>query len=52
MPETTTDHTAGPPVADGQRTIMETQRAVWRFCAIRALVSIGCPEQLRDGPLT
>ena len=52
MPETTTDHTAGAPAGEGQRTVMETQRAVWRFCAMRALVSIGCLDQLRDGPLT
>jgi O-methyltransferase domain len=38
--------------AEGQATIMEIQRAVWRFAAIRALVAIGAPGQLRDGPLT
>jgi hypothetical protein len=36
--------------ADGQMTIMELQRATWRFAALRALVSCGCPEELRDGP--
>lgn len=38
--------------ADGVRTMMEHQRAVWRFAALRALVSIGGLEALRDGPLT
>jgi hypothetical protein len=38
--------------AEGQATIMEIQRGVWRFAAIRALVAIGAPERLRDGPLT
>lgn len=52
MPETNTGHAAGQPAGDGQRIIMETQRAVWRLCAIRALVSIGCLEQLREEPLT
>jgi DNA-binding MarR family transcriptional regulator len=37
-------------MADGQATLMETERAVWRFTAIRAIVAIGCPEELRDGP--
>jgi SAM-dependent methyltransferase len=38
--------------AAGQATIMEIQRGVWRFAALRALVAVGAPEQLRDGPLT
>ena len=38
--------------AAGQATIMEMQRGVWRFAALRALVAVGAPEQLRDGPLT
>jgi O-methyltransferase domain len=38
--------------AEGQATIMEIQRGVWRFAALRALVAVGGPEQLRDGPLT
>jgi hypothetical protein len=38
--------------AEGQATIMEMQRGVWRFAALRALVAAGAPEQLRDGPLS
>ena len=30
---------------------MEIERAAWWYTVIRALVSVGCPEQLRDGPL-
>jgi hypothetical protein len=36
----------------GQAAIMDMQRAVWRFAALRALIAVGCPEQLRDGPRT
>jgi hypothetical protein len=43
---------AGPAAPEGQATIMEIQRGVWRFAALRALVAVGGPEQLRDGPLT
>jgi O-methyltransferase domain len=43
---------AGMTPADGVRTVMEHQRAVWRFAALRALASIGGLEALRDGPLT
>jgi hypothetical protein len=37
--------------AEGQAAIMAMERAAWRYAALRALVSVGCPEQLRDGPL-
>jgi O-methyltransferase domain len=54
MPETSKDNTAAPApraAADGSATLHQMHRAVWRFAAIRALVSIGCPQQLRGGPL-
>jgi O-methyltransferase domain len=54
MPETSRDNTAAPAppgAADGSATLHQMHRAVWRFAAIRALVSIGCPQQLRGGPL-
>jgi hypothetical protein len=38
-------------VAAGEAAIMAMERAVWRYAVLRALVSVGCPEQLRDGPL-
>ncbi|MGH3251030.1 MAG: methyltransferase [Trebonia sp.] len=38
-------------VAEGQAAIMAMERAAWRYTALRALVSVGCPEQLRGGPL-
>jgi O-methyltransferase domain len=38
-------------VAEGQAVIMAMERAAWRYAVLRALVSVGCPEQLRDGPL-
>lgn len=47
-----TEPAAGTTAADGVRTIMEGQRAVWRFAAIRALVGAGGLDALRDGPLT
>jgi len=50
--DVTTERAAAEAAAAGQRTIMEMQRAVWRFAALRALVAVGCPEQLRDGPRT
>jgi hypothetical protein len=39
------------PVVEAQAAIMAMERAAWRYTALRALVSVGCPEQLRDGPL-
>jgi hypothetical protein len=30
---------------------MAMERAAWRYTALRALVSVGCPEHLRDGPV-
>jgi O-methyltransferase domain/IclR helix-turn-helix domain len=53
---------AGSPVAEGavaedavaeaQAAIMAMERAAWRYAVLRALVSVGCPGQLRDGPLS
>src|SRR5262249_23466924 len=42
---------AEPAVVEAQAAIMAMERAAWRYTALRALVSVGCPEQLRDGPL-
>src|ERR1700758_3302594 len=42
---------AEPDLAEAQATIMAMERAAWRYTALRAMVSVGCPEQLRDGPL-
>jgi hypothetical protein len=39
-------------VSDGNALLNDMYRTVLRYGAIRALVSVGCPEQLRDGPLT
>lgn len=38
-------------VSGGPPTVLEIERAAWWYSVIRALVSVGCPEQLRDGPL-
>jgi hypothetical protein len=38
-------------VVEAQAAIMAMERAAWRYTALRALVSVGCPEQLRGGPL-
>jgi len=38
--------------AEGQAIVMTMQRATWRFAALRALMAIGVPDQLRDGPRT
>jgi O-methyltransferase domain len=38
-------------VVKAQAAIMAMERAAWRYAALRALVSVGCPEQLRDGPV-
>src|SRR5882724_5875343 len=43
--------TAASAVVEAQAAIMAMERAAWRFTALRALVSVGCPEQLRGGPL-
>jgi hypothetical protein len=43
--------TAEPDMAEAQTAIMAMERAAWRYTALRALVSVGCPEQLRDGPM-
>jgi hypothetical protein len=40
-----------PRAADGDAMLNEMQRTVLRYAAIMALVSVGCPEELRDGPL-
>lgn len=37
---------------EGTATIMDLERAWWRFAALRALMAVGCPEQLADGPCT
>lgn len=39
-------------VGDGDAILNQLHMSVWRFAAVRALVAIGCPEQLRDGPAT
>jgi hypothetical protein len=52
MPEISTGRTAAQATAEGNKTLAELHSSTLRFAAIRALVSIGCPEQLRDGPLT
>jgi hypothetical protein len=39
-------------VAEGNALLNDMNRTALRYGAIRALISIGCPEQLRDGPLT
>jgi hypothetical protein len=36
----------------GTATIMGLQQAQWRYAALRALMAVGCPEQLADGPRT
>jgi hypothetical protein len=38
--------------AEGNALLNDMNRTALRYGAIRALISIGCPEQLRDGPLT
>jgi O-methyltransferase domain len=48
-----TDKTADQAaLGEGTATIMGLQRAWWRFSALRALVAVGVPEQLVDGPRT
>jgi hypothetical protein len=37
-------------IADGQAMIFAIEHAAWRYTAVRALVSVGCPQELRDGP--
>jgi predicted hotdog family 3-hydroxylacyl-ACP dehydratase len=41
-----------PPFVEGQLTILGMQRTWWRFAALRALMAIGCPDRLADGPRT
>ncbi|MGD0554719.1 MAG: methyltransferase [Streptosporangiaceae bacterium] len=41
-----------PSAADGQAIVRQIERDAWRYTVLRALVSVGCPEQLRDGPRT
>jgi hypothetical protein len=38
--------------AEGNELLNDMYWSALRYGAIRALVSVGCPEQLRDGPLT
>jgi O-methyltransferase domain len=38
--------------AEGNALLNDMNRTALRYGAIRALISIGCPEQLRGGPLT
>jgi hypothetical protein len=38
--------------AEGNALLNDMYRTVLRYGAIRALVSVGCAEQLRDGPLS
>jgi hypothetical protein len=39
-------------IGEGQATIMGLQRAWWRFSALRALIAVGVPDQLSEGPRT
>lgn len=48
----TVSHEAESPGAVGIRILFETSAAMWRFSAIRALLSIGAFEALAAGPLT
>jgi ubiquinone/menaquinone biosynthesis C-methylase UbiE len=43
--------TASEHAEQGNALLVDMHRAVLRFSAIRALVAIGVPEQLRDGPV-
>jgi hypothetical protein len=53
MPPITSSTSAeAAAAAEGQAIIMNMQRTAWRFTALRAVMSIGCPDQLRDGPRT
>jgi hypothetical protein len=49
-------HAAGQPdqrgASDGDAILNQMHRTVMRFAAVRALVGLDCPEQLRDGPRT
>jgi hypothetical protein len=38
--------------ADGDALLNRMHRTLWRYAALSGLVSVGCPQQLRDGPLT
>lgn len=50
MQEIRDSRAATPTAADGQAALMDMERAAWRYAALRALVAIDCPEQLRGGP--
>jgi ubiquinone/menaquinone biosynthesis C-methylase UbiE len=52
MQDTTAGSATEGSIADGQAIIFELEHAAWRYTAIRALVSVGCPQELRDGPRT
>lgn len=52
MQDVTSGRAAEPTAADGRAAIAEMEHAAWRYAALRALVSVGCPEQLRDGSLS
>jgi predicted transcriptional regulator len=41
-----------PETADGGAIIRAMLRATWQLAAVRALVSVGAPDQLAGGPLT
>ena len=38
--------------ADGEALLNRMHRTLWRYAALCGLVNVGCPQQLRDGPLT
>ena len=38
--------------ASGSELLHRMTRTVWRYTALSGLISLGVPEQLRDGPLT
>jgi hypothetical protein len=46
------DTVADDTAAAGDALLNEMQRTVLRYAALVALVGVGCPEELRDGPLT
>ena len=37
---------------DGNLVLLDLQRSVWRYAAVMALVNLGVPDQLKDGPLS
>ncbi len=46
------DPQAAPATVDGNLILLNMHRSVWRYAALMALVNLGVPEQLRNGPLT